>query len=77
MYTQRHFESIAAILLNFRDEFAYTDEGAKAYGFLVRRFTDTFARSNGNFVKGHFHKTCGWTSYINRPLGSEVERGVT
>ena len=63
MYTTRHFESVAAILLNFRDEFADTPEGAHAYGWLVGRFIATFTTSNKEFDTEVFEHNCGWTDF--------------
>lgn len=63
MYEREHFDSVAAILLNFRDKFADTPEGAHAYGWLVGRFINTFSTSNKAFDKEVFEHACGWTSY--------------
>ena len=63
MYTQRHFESVAAMLLEFRDKFANTEEGAAEYGWLVGRFSRAFSISNPKFNQEIFDKACGWTTF--------------
>jgi len=77
MYTARHFNSVAAMLLEFRDKFADSIEGAQHYGWLVRRFTDTFRFSNKEFDKEVFEATCGWTEFIETRYQRmiEAERG--
>lgn len=63
IYQREHFDSVAAILLNFRDRFADTLEGANTYGWLVGRFISTFAISNSEFDTKLFENACGWTDY--------------
>lgn len=63
IYRREHFDSVAAILLNYRDQFADTPEGADTYGWLVGRFIGTFTTSNPKFNKELFEKACGWTDY--------------
>lgn len=65
IYRKAHFKSVAAILKEFRDKHANTSEGAKAYGFLVARFSKTFSISNSEFDQQVFLEAAGWKEYVD------------